>query len=72
MCFRSSNTRTPIERVEGTDYEQELVELLPEDADAVIAVYYPIVSAGDVTLYTVAGRYAASKPGSGGEAATGC
>lgn len=61
-----------IERIEGADYEQELIELLPEDADAVIAVYYPIFSAGDVTLYTVAGRYAPSNPGHGGEAATGC
>lgn len=59
-----------IERVEGTDYEQELIELLPEDADVVIAVCYPIFSSNDVTLYTVAGQGAAPGHSRGGQAAT--
>lgn len=60
-----------IEKIEGTDYEQELVELLPEDADAVIAVCYPIWSSNDVTLYTVAGKVAASNRGRDGDIAAG-
>ena len=60
-----------IERIEGTDYEQELVELLPRDADAVIAVCYPIWSSNDVTLYTVAREATAPGHNRGGQAATG-
>lgn len=46
-------TNGRVEKIEGSDYEQMLTELLPEDADVVLAISYPIFSGADATLYTV-------------------